>query len=366
MLSSRSHLALCLAFCSTVQATSAEAAPQAESRAALTVKAEPVDRRQLRSTILATGTVTAWRELQIASEASGLAVTWVAVEEGQQVREGDLLVRLNDAMLRAQITQQEAAITEARANVTTAQLNFDRSKSLVGTKAISQQSFDEKANALDTSRAKLAAAEAALGQLNAQFAQTRIVAPAGGLISKRSVNIGQVVSIGAELLRIVQDNRLEVDALVPEADLLTLKPAQSVAVIGPSGERSEGKIRAVAPIVDTKTRLGTVHIALPAGTSLMPGMFARAEISSETVIALMVPQSAVVWRNGAANVFLVGQDNIVAQRQVRTGRHVEGGIEITGGLAGGEIVVSQGAGFLTGGDLVQVELRSASAREDAR
>lgn len=366
MLSSRSHLALYLAFCSAVQATSAEAMPQAERRAALTVKAEPVDQRQVRATILATGTVTAWRELQIASEASGLAVTGVAVEEGQQVRQGDLLVQLNDAVLRAQITQQEAAIIEARANLTTAQLNFDRSKSLVGSKAISQRSFDENANTLDTSKAKLAAAEAALGQLNAQLAQTRILAPADGLICKRSVNIGQVVSIGTELLRIVQDNRLEVDALVAEADVLTLKPGQSAAVTGPAGEPSAGKIRAVAPIVDTKTRLGTVHIALPAGTPLMPGMFARAEISSEAVTALMVPQSAVVWRNGVASVFLVGQDNVVTQKQVQTGRHVKGQIEITGGLAGGETVVSQGAGFLTGGDLVQVELRRTSAQQDAR
>jgi HlyD family secretion protein len=302
--------------------------------------------------------------LQIAAEASGLAITEVAVEDGQTVKKGEPLVSLNDAVLRAQITQQEAAIAEARANVATAQTNLQRGKSLVDTKVISNQTMDERANTLATSNAKLAAAEAALGQLRAQLAQTRIAAPADGLISRRSVNIGQVVSIGTELVRIVQDGRLEVDVLVPEADLLGMKAGQSVAIIGPTAERNEGHIRAVAPTVDSKTRLGTVHVALPAGTALRPGMFARAEIASESAVAMTVPEAAVVWRGGQASVFLLGQDNIVAVRQVQTGRHVDGQIEIIAGLLGDETVVTKGAGFLSDGDLVKPELRSASAADE--
>jgi RND family efflux transporter MFP subunit len=344
----------------------AGAVPQAELRVALTVETRSVDHKSLRSIILATGTVTAWRELQIAAEASGLAITAVAVEEGQIVKKGDLLVSLNDAVLRAQITQQDAVIAEARANVANAETNLERGRALSGSKAISDQTLDERANTLATAKAKLAAAEAALGQLRAQLAQTRIAAPADGLISRRAVNIGQVVSIGTELVRIVQDNRLEVDALVAEADLLTVNPQQSVGVIGPSGESSEGHVRAIAPTVDTRTRLGTVHVALSEGTALRPGMFTRAEIASESSLAMTVPQSAVVWRGEQASVFLLGRGNIVAARQVRTGRQVEGEVEILAGLAGNETVVVKGAGFLTDGDLVNPKLRSAAAEETAR
>jgi RND family efflux transporter MFP subunit len=359
------RLAYFCLFCAAL-ATSAGAAPQAELRTALTVEARPVNHQSLRSTILATGTVTAWRELQIAAEASGVAVTGVEVEAGQIVKKGDLLVSLNDAVLQAQIAQQKAVIAEARANVATAQANLERGRALSDHKIISKQTFDGRANTLATNKAKLAAAEAALGQLQVQLAQTRIVAPAGGLISNRAVNIGQVVSIGTELVRIVQDHRLEVDALVAEADLLTVKDGQGVTVIGPSGERSEAHVRAIAPTVDAKTRLGTVHVALPAGTTLRPGMFARAEIASESALAMTVPQSALVWRGGQASVFLLGQDNIVAARQVRTGRRLDGNIEITAGLSGDETVVTKGAGFLNDGDLVKPEQRSASAQAAAQ
>lgn len=357
------RLALLVLFCCLARPTLA--APVSEPRPALTVEASRVDRRPLRSVILATGTVTAWRELRIASEASGLAVIDVAVEEGASVKKGDLLVSLNDTVLRAQIAQQEAAIAEARANVATAESNLERGRTLIGNKVISDQTMDERENTLATSRAKLAAAEAALGQLRAQLAQTRIAAPAAGLISSRAVNIGQVVSIGTELVSMVQDGRLEVDALVPETDLATVKAGQSVAITGPSGARGEGRVRAVAPIVESKTRLGTVHVALPADTTLKPGMFARAEIAADSATAMTVPQSALVWRGGEASVFLLGRDNVVAARLVRTGRHVEGQVEITDGLTGDETVVTKGAGFLADGDLVKPELRAASAGTDA-
>jgi len=366
MLLSIRRLALCAFLCCGTFPAGVGAVPQSVARVALAVEAKLVDHRQLRTIILATGTVTAWRELHIAAEANGLAITAVDVEEGQAVKQGDLLVFLNDSMLRAQIAQQEASIAEARANVTIAQTNIERAKSLIGSKIISAQTLDERANTLETNKAKRAGAEAALEQLRAQLAQTRIAAPADGLVSRRAVNIGQVVSIGTELVRIVQNGRLEVDALVPEADLLAVKVGQSVAVIGPSDERSEGHVRAVAPTVDNKTRLGTVHVALPQGTVLRPGMFARAEIALESALAMTVPQSAVVWRGGEARVFLLGRDNIVTAKQIHTGRHVEGHVEITAGLSGDETVVTKGAGFLTDGDLVKPELRSASAGESAR
>lgn len=357
------RLALC-ALLSVALPENAGAVPQADHRAALSVEASRVDYKSIRSTILATGTVTAWRELRIDAEANGLAVTAVEVEEGQVVKKGARLVSLNDTVVRAQIAQQDAVIAEARANVVTAQTNLERGRTLSGNKVISDQTLDERVNAVTTAKAKLAAAEAALSQLQAQFGQTQIAAPADGFVSRRAVNIGQVVSVGTELVRIVQDSRLEVDALVSEADLLTVRTGQAVAVIGPSGERSEGHVRAIAPTVDSKTRLGTVHVALPQDTSLRPGMFARTEIASESTLAMTVPQSAVVWRGEKASVFVLGRDNLVSAKQVDTGRQAGGNIEITAGLTGEETVVTKGAGFLTDGDLVKPELRSASAGEE--
>lgn len=85
-------------------------------------------------------------------------------------------------------------------------------------------------------------------------------------------------------------------------------------------------------------------------------MFARVEIYAKSAIAMTVPEQAVVWRDGAAQVFLVGGDNVVVQRPVTTGRHVAGYVEISGGLSGDETIVSHGAGFLNDSDLVKVAL----------
>lgn len=91
------------------------------------------------------------------------------------------------------------------------------------------------------------------------------------------------------MFRIIQDGRIEVDALVPEADLLGVRAGQSVRVVGPTGAAQQGTVRIVAPVVDSKTRLGTARIALPADTTLKPGMFARVEISTDPTASLAVP-----------------------------------------------------------------------------
>ena len=348
-------LALLAAIAPFARPPAALAAGQRD-RAALTVTTEPVMRQALSSAIMATGTVTAWRQLQIQSEASGLAVAAVNAEEGQRVKTGDLLVQLSDAVLVTQIAQQQSAIAEARANLKIAEANLERGRTLIGNQTISAQTLDERANTVDTTKAKLAAAEALLAQFQAQLAQTRIAAPANGLIVVRSVNIGQVVSAGTELFRIAQDDRLEVDALVPESDLLAIAPGAKALITAPGGHQSKATVRAIAPSVDARTRLGTVHVALPKDAPLRLGMFARADIYAKAATAMTVPEQAVVWRDGAAQVFVVGDDNVVVQRPVTTARHVAGYVEITGGLTGDETIVSQGAGFLNDGDLVNVEL----------
>jgi HlyD family secretion protein len=340
--------------------------PATEPRAALTVAVATVGRQTVRNRILASGSVSPWRELVIGSEASGLAVAEIAVEEGQRVGKGDLLVRLNDAALNAEIAEQNALIDEAAANLASARLELDRAEKLVTTKAISQQTADERATTVKTTEAKLAAAKAVLDQLKVQLTRTRILAPDDGYVLKRSVSLGQVVSTGTELVRMVQRSRLEVDASVAEAELLAVRAGDGVRVTDPAGRSLIASVRELAPSVDATSRLGIVRIDLPADSGLRPGMFVRVEIETEPRIALAVPRQALVWRTGGAGVFVVQTDVSVALSPVVTGRQMDDLVEITSGLAENDKVVSEGAAFLNDGDKVQIGTAAAQASAGPR
>jgi len=359
-----------LLFAATSHAWAQDAAAAQEGQAAgheeditgLSVLVTPVARRSIGHSVTATGTVSAWREMPIGAETSGLAVVAVDVDEGDRVRKGQRLAKLNDALLQAQIAQQDAVIAEAEATLARARSDLDRANRV--TKGVlTEQATEERATLVKTSAAKLAAAKAQRDLLEAQLAQTEIVSPADGIVSERTVTLGQVVQGGTELFRVIRDGRLEVAAKVAEADLVRVQPGQTASVIGPSGARYEGKVRLVAERVDEETRLGRAYVALPSGTPLKIGMFARLEIETGTEVAIAVPQKALVWREGKAGAFIVGENGTVAFTPVKIARQAGDAVEIAEGLELGQRIVVNGAGLLNDGDKVRAKLAAAEEPE---
>ncbi|CAH2600727.1 Efflux RND transporter periplasmic adaptor subunit [Rhodovastum atsumiense] len=332
----------------------APAAVPAEPPPALTVLLTPATPRLLARTVSGDGSVVAWQELVVGTETGGLRVSEVAVEEGDKVTRGQVLARLDDAVPAAQAAQAEAAVTEAEAVLQLARIDLNRSVELTRSDSVSRQTLDQRQSAARQAEARLASARARRDEAVARLDQTRIRAPADGVISKRGVLPGAVVQPGQELFRLIRDGRLELDARIPELELAGLRPGQKVRVL--HGEREiEGQIRALAPVVASDTRLGVVHVALPADSFLRPGMFARAEIRPDAAAVLTVPQEAVVFREGGPVVFVLpeGGERVV-QRPLGTGARREGLVEVTQGLAAGDRVVAAGAGFLSDGDRVRV------------
>jgi HlyD family secretion protein len=323
----------------------------------LTVTVATIGTRRMETALLATGTVVAWEELPVSAEVAGLAITEVLVDEGDRVEKGQVLARLNDVQLQAQIEQQQASIREAAANLEAAEAELRRGQELAARNAISRQDVESRATAAKTAEARLAVAQAGLSQLDAKLDQTSIVAPADGYISKKSAVLGQVVQA------FIVPNSAQRWLPNTFSNVLVL----SLCLTGPAGRAIEAEVRAIAPIVDARTRLGTVYIALPPDSGLKPGMFARAEIADDRPMALAVPQKALVWRNGRNAVFAV-HNGKASLRPVKTGMRRDGWIEITEGLTPGDRVAVDGAGFLKDGDSVRVELAEAesASREDNR
>jgi len=353
-------LALGLAGCEELSSKPSAEEPKLAATPALTVGVTSAEPRDMSRSVVGTGSVVAWEELTIAAEATGLRVVEVLFDEGDTVAKGQLLVRLDDDVLQAQLRGAEAAIREIEALLAEAQSNLRRADALSTNRVIAEQTLEQRRTAVRTSEAKLAVAKAEREQLVTRIAETRIEAPASGIVSKRSVLIGAVVTGGTELLRLVRDARLEADVEVPELDIDLVRAGQPVRVR--HGETVlDAAVRAVAPTVDPKTRLGLAHVALPPGTVLKPGMFVRAEIQVGEATALAVPQEAVVYRDGRPSVFAVAGENRVALRQLETGTRRNGWVEVKGGLEPGARVVVAGAGFLNDGDLVRVHQTASAA-----
>lgn len=349
--------AFALAGCGKKPEKKTRAAPVASATVSLaTVSSQPIARQ-----INATGTISPWEEVPVGAETGGLTAVAVNAEEGQTVQAGQVLVQLNSALISAQLRQQDAAVASAKATLAEASAALNRAKELQAKGYLSQAGLDTAIARQGTAAANLAAAEAGRGETAARVAQTSIRAPVGGLISRRSVTKGQIVSAGSELFRIVRDSRLELDADIPETDLGAVKAGMSAKIYSDKVGETTGRVRLVTSEVNPQTRIGTARIALSSMGGFRPGMFARATIDAGDQAALVVPSASVLYRENRPGVFVVDAAKKVHFRRIAILATTGDRVAATG-LNAGEQVVVEGAGFLGEGDLVRV---GAAARPAA-
>ena len=326
----------------------------AEAAAGQTVTAATVTEIRLSRLVTASGTVSPWEDVPVGAETGGLAATQVYVDEGQYVRQGQVLVQLNDALLQADLRAQEASVAQAEANLARETAELGRAGELRERGFLSQASLDQAISEERSARATLDQARAQLSATRTRLEQTRVRAPVAGLVSARNVTRGQIVEAGTQLFRLVRDGRLELDAQVPEAELALVRAGQTAAVTADRAGRVTGTVRIVTPQVDPQSRLGVARISLPAGAGLRPGMYARAEIDVGAQPALVIPSSAIVYREGQPGAYVIGRGDAVTFTRVAPGPRQGDLVAVGSGLAAGQRVVVQGAGFLGEGDRVRV------------
>lgn len=326
-----------------------------------TVTAATVTLTNLRRTVTASGSVSAWEEVPVAAETGGLTAVAVYVDEGSYVRQGQPLVQMNDVLLRAQLRQQQAQVQLGEANVARDDAALERAQQLKARGFLSQASLDTALANQRASNANLAAARATLAQTQTHLAQATIRAPVAGLIISRSVTKGQIISAGTELFRMVRDGRLELDAQVPETELAQVRAGQSATVTSSEAGTTAGTVRIVTPEVNASTRLGLARISLSPGAQLRPGMFARADIDVGDQPATTVPTGAVLYRDNKPGVFTLVADGRVHFQPVVILSRTDTQTAVTGVNVGAQVIVS-GAGFLNEGDRVNVAQAPGGAR----
>ena len=333
----------------------------APPKPALTVTTTQLQRATLPLRFTANGSVAAWQEASIGTEANGLRLAEVRVNVGDVVTRGQVLATFAPDTVQAEAAQTRAALAEAEGVLAEAALNAQRARDLQPSGALSAQQINQYLTAERTARARLDA-QRALGQAQQlRLRQTRVLAPDAGIISARGATVGAVLPAGQELFRMIRQGRLEWRAEVAADDMAKVRIGMPVVVTPGSGATLAGRVRMVAPTVDPQTRNGVVYVDLPRSDGARAGMFARGEFEVGSATGLTLPQSAVLLRDGFSYVLRVGADAKVVQTKVAVGRRLGDRIEITSGLEPAASVVASGGGFLGDGDTVRVVTAPSSA-----
>ena len=308
---------------------------------AIPVEVEQVARRAIAASYTNTATLEPRAESQVVAKTSGVALE-VLVEEGQAVRAGQPLVRLDADRARLQAAQSLAQLRKLEAN-------FARARQLAAQQMVS-------ANDLDQLRFDTENARAVNRLANLELSYATVVAPISGVIASRDIKPGNFVQINSPIFRIVDSSRLEATLNVPEREIATLKPGQAVELTADAlpGKRFSGTVDRVAPVVDTGTGTFRVIAAFAGGGELQPGMFSRLSINyDQRADALVVPRAALLEDGGEPALYVV-RDGIASRVPVQLGYADGGWIEVRDGVGAGDSVVVAGKSALREGSAVQV------------
>ncbi|WP_338446736.1 efflux RND transporter periplasmic adaptor subunit [Pelagerythrobacter marensis] len=304
--------------------------------------------------IEASGTLAARRPLPVGSVGEGGRVLSVPVDAGDWVSQGQVLAVIDRAVQVQQIASARANVDVAQADADLAQANLDRALQLVDRGFISKADVDRLTATRDAARARVQVARAQLAELRERTARLNIYAPASGLLLERNVEPGQTVGAGsAALFTIAKGGEMEMLAKVSEADLARLSVGTQASVRPVGAETSfTGQIWQLSPTIEADNRQGTARIALSYSPELRPGGFASATINSGTMVAPMLPESAILSDDDGSYVYVIDDENKAQRRSVRLGLVTDRGIAIAEGLSGTEQVVLRAGGFLTEGETV--------------
>jgi RND family efflux transporter MFP subunit len=331
-----------------------------EVKPALTVTTATARTAEVTRSVLASGAIFAWQDVIIAPEVGGYRVAALNVDVGSKVKRGQVLVQLSADMLNAEVASRRAALRSAEARAINAAAALKRGQTMATTGALSQANVDTLTADQVATAAQVETARADLATSELRLRYTQVTAPDDGVVTSRTVTVGQIAQTGVEMLRLLRQGRVEWRAEVPEGQLDQLRSGLAVQITTADGKSVQAKVRAVAPTVQTGNRTALIYADITSGEA-RPGMFARGEIQTGSSAALLVPAAALVVQDGYSYLFVLGDKDIVQRRLVHTGVVRGDTVELLDGIKAGERVVVKGAGFMKDGDTVRINDAKAGA-----
>jgi len=360
------------------------------------VKTVAVEQRQQRRMVEAVGSLFAYDEVTVSSEAEG-RVEEVMADVGDRVGKGQTLARVSPVEFQLTVDQQQAALRQARArlgltetdgdlkdvrqaaevkkaaaDLTDAEQKYRRAQSLLETGVIPRQQYDEAearymgakatydlaAQQVENMRASMQQTQASLNLANKRLRDTQIRAPFAGHVKAREVTTGQYLKIQTPVMTIVNVDPLRARLSVPEKMSPWVRVGREVKLSLEAfpGREFTGRVSRINPSVDEKNRTFEIEALVSnSGGELKPGSFVKATIQSDKVDqVLAIPSSAATYLFGAYKVFVL-QGQTIKEREVKLGDRLGDLVEVIEGLQAGEkIAVSAGGAQLKDGMEVEI------------
>ena len=338
-------------------------------RLPMTVELASVKRGNMSESVSVVGNLIGALTVEAVPKVSG-RLDAVTVKMGDRVSRGQRLAKIEDREILEQVKQAKASfdvaaatIRQREADLKLAQTNLDRSRSLFERELIPRQTFDDTdaryqaaVASLDLARAQYAQAQARLDELKINLANTEITSPVAGFVGKRSLDPGAWVTPNSAFISVVDIGVVRLVANVVEKDLRRVNQGMpaDVSVDAFPGEKFEGRIAHVAPVLDPATRTAQVEVEIQnSNFRLKPGMYAKVDfVVEQKQNTLVVPANAIVDLNGKKGVFLPDEGDVAKFKPITIGMSQSDIVEVVDGLPEGARVVTTGAAALREGDKI--------------
>lgn len=283
----------------------------------------------------------------------GGSVTEVRVDDGQPVKRGQVLVRIDDTAVRDAFVSARATLRAAEATAQLARRNAERAERLKAAGAVAERDVEDAQTAATNADGQAADARARLASAAKQLAKTTLRAPFDGVVGEVTVSEGDIVQSGNALLGVLGPSTMRLEASVPVEQLSAITPGTPVyfSVSGYPDREFTGKILRVSPAVDAATRQVRVIVSLPnASRTLVAGLFAEGHVATERRQGIVVPRSAIDSR-GIRPVAVRLKGGRVERVEVQLGLQdrVSERVEVKAGLAAGDTLLLGGAAGLPSG-----------------
>src|SRR5450631_930470 len=305
------------------------------------------------------GTLQGFVQSPISARASGYLRRWYK-DIGSRVEKGELLAEIETPEIDQQLSQAIASRQQTASSLELAKTTVERWESLRKKDAVSQQELEERRSADVQARANLAAADANVERLRQLEGFKRVVAPFAGVITKRNVDVGDLIEAaggngGRPLFLLSQTDPLRVYVNVPQSYAQLIKAGQKVVVTQAElpGRTFEGEVARTSASIDTTTRTMQIEVALPnRDGTLLPGAFVQVALPLQASVSLVVPTNALLFRAEGTRVAVVDSSDRVHLRVVNLGRNYGQTVEVLDGVSATDRLVLNPSDSLAEGDQV--------------
>ena len=302
----------------------------------------------------------------------GATVQQVLRDNGEAVRAGDLIVRLDDTAIRESLVSAEEAVRAATQALEQTERQVSRLRTLQGQGMTSMQALEDAEVRRNNANSELVAARARVATARQQLRRTEVRAPFAGVVSGRQVSAGDTAQVGRELVKVIDPGSLRFDGLVSADRLQELKVGQAVNFrVNGFGDRVfTGQVRRIDSAANATTRQVAVQVAFSAGADgeapRVAGLFAEGRIQTGGVQQLMLPEGTVIRSGDNAHVWKLGE-GVLQKQAVKLGERDprSGEFPVVSGLSAGERVLRNPAGSLVDGQKFEFAKAAATAAAPA-